>query len=92
MGCCSSSPDEKYNGAGKSNTINDQIAQATKFSSKHVDGKSPSRPLPPQPPANEPEPKELADLYQALYDYEARTSDDLSFRKGISVHSLVILL
>lgn len=40
-----------------------------------------SRALPPPPP----EPEEEVDegqLYQALYDYEARTEDDLSFKKG----------
>lgn len=39
-----------------------------------------SRALPPTPQASAPQ--DDANLFQALYDYDARTEDDLSFKKG----------
>lgn len=39
-------------------------------------------PEPPSSPHPEPSPSSVKPLYIALYDYDARTEDDLSFQKG----------
>ena len=68
MGCCGSKPDNKQNGAKKT-TISD-----------HIDATQPT----PQPSIQKKEIPETNDgkVFVALYDYEARTDEDLSFQKG----------
>ena len=82
MGCCSSSEtDEKYTGNGAGAFGVGHGASGTGGGGHSGTVKSAiNQPLPPTPggqPAVDP-----ADLFLALYDYDARTDDDLSFRKG----------
>jgi len=91
MGCKGSKPKEEPKRKVRNRTsaggesINDQIKSASKFTSQHSRdnnkraGGGGSRSLPPPP---EPDAAEMSELYSALYDYDARTTDDLSFRKG----------
>lgn len=53
----------------------DATESSTQQSNRYV-------PEPPSSPHPEPSPSAVRPLYVALYDYDARTEEDLSFKKG----------
>lgn len=69
MGCCGSKPQEKKHGGLGLNT-----------SENKLNNPPPEETLPPELPA-EPVQGDIK-VYIALYDYDARTDEDLSFNKG----------
>eukprot|EP00730_Choanoeca_flexa_P017829 TRINITY_DN8623_c0_g2_i2.p1 TRINITY_DN8623_c0_g2~~TRINITY_DN8623_c0_g2_i2.p1 ORF type:complete len:504 (+),score=128.29 TRINITY_DN8623_c0_g2_i2:270-1781(+) len=81
MGCGGSKESEPQQ-APPDSSMNMSTASAVNSSQP----RSPSMPLPAIP--GQPSQEDEADVYIALYDYEARTADDLAFKKG---EKLVIL-
>jgi len=83
MGCGNSKEQEgtQRNGNGVNEPINNHMAAAAvpnNVNHNHIV----ERPLPPPPPVQPPPAEDEAQLFIALYDYQARTEDDLSFKKG----------
>ena len=64
----------------KSHTVTKDGGHTSNDSHSGVRKKHPPGPLPPTPPTPEPDPDMR--LFVALFDYDARTSEDLSFKKG----------
>lgn len=76
MGNCFSSPAEKEHDKGdRVNPIEDVTMPNTPVPTPPPD---PTRLMPPLPEPDVPNAK----IFVALYDYDARTDEDLSFRKG----------
>eukprot|EP00037_Helgoeca_nana_P018040 m.172092 g.172092 ORF g.172092 m.172092 type:complete len:514 (-) comp24268_c0_seq1:182-1723(-) len=81
MGCSNSKP--STSSQQQNNNANQEYKPPTHTKAASQPQASSSRPLP-QPPSapSQDTSGEVAGLFQALYDYEARTEDDLSFKKG----------
>lgn len=80
MGCCGSK--ELPKDATNLKDINRNNGENT-ITSPYEEGFSD---LPPPPPEPEPSSPKDVKVYVALYDYEARTDEDLSFKKGDFLH------
>ncbi|XP_067936259.1 proto-oncogene tyrosine-protein kinase Yrk-like [Watersipora subatra] len=86
MGNCVTKQDKKENAAGGTETGFTDISP----SSNQVDGtvrttlntQMSSAPPPVSPPPHSPRPTPSAKIVSALYDFQARTDEDLSFNKG----------
>lgn len=82
MGCANSKTKEGPDGpAPPSSTAQAQTSQVT---NKYTPNPQPSFPAPPLPDPNTklPEPEPNYPVYVGKYDYDSRTDDDLTFRKG----------
>lgn len=80
MGCCGSKEPPKD--ATNLKDINRNNGENT-ITSPYDEGFAD---LPPPPPEPEPSSPKDVKVYVALYDYEARTDEDLSFKKGDFLH------
>ena len=70
-----------YMDSGKQNQVETTITNATGAAgTKSLPAAEPTRDLPPVPPPDSPPNEE--NIYLARYSYDARTSEDLSFKKG----------
>lgn len=86
MGCTNSKNDNNGSGGNTSSFSADAEPRdrpsAGGLSAGAPNGGYKARELPAPPPLVPVEADDARDLFQALYDYDARTEDDLSFKKG----------
>ena len=82
MGCVCSKRRHEANGNVKSKTKNGQIAQSFENINSNGHGRRWREPLPDVPTEEDAKRNEEKLLFVALYDYDARTAEDLSFKKG----------
>ena len=94
MGCCGSKPQEKQRSYGE-----DAGTTAAHRTTSLASPRTPTSPVTgasggggmshhTSARALPPPPSDTANLVKALYDYQARTNDDLSFNKGDHLHVL----
>lgn len=82
MGCVCSKRRHEANGNVKSKKKNGQIAQSFENINSNGHGRRWHEPLPDVPTEEDAKRNEEKLLFVALYDYDARTAEDLSFKKG----------
>lgn len=85
MGCCASSAkdDKKKDGEARHN----EQAQQQQFSGKAGNGGGQGS-LPAPPRQAQPSPSRQQGIFIALFDYDARTVEDLTFKKGDTLQML----